>query len=111
MNGSPTSLWDEGAQNERTALAWTRTALALLTAGLIVSRFAQLREPALGLIVAITVVVLAAWVLVLSMRRYRYSERRLRDDLVLPDGVLPLAMCLLTVVIGLTGAWLILATR
>lgn len=34
------TLWDPGAQPERTALAWARTTLALITAGLLCVRLA-----------------------------------------------------------------------
>jgi uncharacterized membrane protein YidH (DUF202 family) len=40
----PTSSFDAGLQHERTALAWERTAIAMMVAGLVLSRFAAIHE-------------------------------------------------------------------
>lgn len=93
--------YDPGLQNERTALAWTRTALALLAASAVLARFALDRGEAVA--AALGVVPLALWVLVLSARRYRMAQRALHTESVLPDAVLPFAMTLLTVLIGLAA--------
>ena len=39
MNDRPTTSFDTGLQHERTALAWERTAIAMMVAGLVLSRF------------------------------------------------------------------------
>ena len=36
----PTSTFDRGLQHERTALAWERTAVAMMVAGVVLGRFA-----------------------------------------------------------------------
>ncbi len=36
----PTSVYDAGLQHERTSLAWERTAISMMVAGLVLSRFA-----------------------------------------------------------------------
>ncbi|WP_158013563.1 DUF202 domain-containing protein, partial [Carbonactinospora thermoautotrophica] len=38
-------LWDPGVQNERTALAWARTALGLTVCALLAARLARTHEP------------------------------------------------------------------
>ena len=44
MNQRPATIFDGGLQHERTALAWERTAIATLVAGVILSRFAAIHE-------------------------------------------------------------------
>jgi putative membrane protein len=50
----PDAVFDEGLQHERTALAWERTAVATMVAGVVLSRFAAIHEywvfAALGLL-------------------------------------------------------------
>lgn len=38
--GRPTEVFDTGLQHERTSLAWERTAISMMVAGLVLSRFA-----------------------------------------------------------------------
>lgn len=40
----PTSSFDHGLQHERTALAWERTAISTMVAGLVISRFAAVES-------------------------------------------------------------------
>ncbi|MBE1534723.1 DUF202 domain-containing protein [Actinomadura algeriensis] len=68
MNGP--GLWDRGAQPERTALAWSRTTLSLVVAGLLCVRLAP---SALGAATAAAVVCGSA---ALQLRRTRASLRR-----------------------------------
>lgn len=93
--------YDPGLQNERTALAWTRTALALLAASAIVARLALDRIGAAAMAVVLGMIPLALWGLAVSARRYRTAQRALHDESALPDARLPVAMTLLTVLIGL----------
>ncbi|QFG25361.1 DUF202 domain-containing protein [Actinomadura sp. WMMB 499] len=68
-------LWDRGAQPERTALAWSRTTLALLVVGLLCVRLAP---SDLGAGAAAAVVCGAA---ALQLRRTGRSLRRRGDRL------------------------------
>jgi uncharacterized membrane protein YidH (DUF202 family) len=40
VNSRPTAYFDAGLQHERTSLAWERTAISVMVAGLLLSRFA-----------------------------------------------------------------------
>ncbi len=44
MNDRPATSFDTGLQHERTALAWERTAIAMIVAGLVLSRFAAIHD-------------------------------------------------------------------
>lgn len=73
-------LWDRGAQPERTALAWSRTTLSLLVAGLLCVRLAP---AAPGALAAAAVVCGGAALLV---RRTRVSLRLRRHRLPAGHG-------------------------
>jgi uncharacterized membrane protein YidH (DUF202 family) len=61
---------DIGRANERTALAWQRTALALLGAALVLARLTYDRIGPVALIFLVIAVPSAVWVLLVSRRRY-----------------------------------------
>lgn len=61
MSGAPV---DEGRAPERTALAWQRTGLAVVLAGVAVLRLAAVRGTVVGVVTAVVAVVLAVAVLV-----------------------------------------------
>lgn len=66
-------------QPERTALAWQRTAISVLAAGLVMARLAALHDAALVVPVVAVVLPLAAWVLASSRRGYGVRSGRTRD--------------------------------
>ena len=41
MSGRPDTVFDRGLQHERTALAWERTAIAAMVAGVLLGRYAS----------------------------------------------------------------------
>jgi uncharacterized membrane protein YidH (DUF202 family) len=96
-------LPDPGRANERTALAWQRTALALIAGSALLTRFTA---ESLGLASLASVgaaMPLAAWVFLESRARYAHdagTRRRSRPR----DGRAPLALTLATTVIALTEA-------
>jgi uncharacterized membrane protein YidH (DUF202 family) len=102
---------DRGVQNERTALAWARSTLALLGAGLVVARISYDPYPVLGSSLAAASLLVAGWVLHASTQRYRHAAVRLARAAPLPDGRLPAALSLLVVLIGLVGLALVLTPR
>lgn len=71
----PATLWDRGAQPERTALAWSRTTLSLIAAGLVCVRVAP-SAPGAWLAAAV-VCGGAALLLRLNMATFRRRRRRL----------------------------------
>lgn len=78
--------------NERTFLAWLRTVLALLAAGVLLVQFAtRLQPPALLAAVAVGLAVFAALAAVLAYRRWRDNELAMRLERPLPaTGLVPL---------------------
>jgi putative membrane protein len=70
--------------NERTFLAWTRTALALLVSGLGVAELLRSEPRAERLVIAIPLIVLAATIAFSSYGRWRTVERAMRLGEPLP---------------------------
>lgn len=63
-------LWDDGAQNERTRLAWQRTTLSALALGLILARLLVGTSLVLAVLIALTAVLLAGALHWSAVRRY-----------------------------------------
>lgn len=90
---------DPGMQQERTALAWRRTGLALVVAAVTIGR---LTLEALGPVVVVATVivaVLAGWVVVHALRARRLATRPDGEPAfsVLADGRLP---AIVSIVLG-----------
>lgn len=92
--------FDPGVQNERTALAWTRTGLSLLGGSLLVARLSVTQLGAAAVLVVVCCVPLSCWILATSHRRYRAAAEALHAQTRLPDGALPAAVSALTVILG-----------
>ncbi|PPF70441.1 DUF202 domain-containing protein [Clavibacter michiganensis] len=104
--------YDPGLQPERTALAWRRTALALVVGSLLGLRALPAVLGAPGLALAFVGVALALSVLVTAHRRYRRVHRILTTraadpaappGAALPGGALPALVAALTAVAGLAA--------
>ncbi|MDA3805261.1 MULTISPECIES: DUF202 domain-containing protein [unclassified Clavibacter] len=107
--------FDPGLQPERTALAWRRTALALVVGSLFGLRaLPALLGPA-GLVVAAAGVIAALAVLATAHLRYRRVHRILTagpagpGTTALPGGALPALVAALTACAGLAALALALA--
>ncbi|QCR38132.1 YidH family protein [Nissabacter sp. SGAir0207] len=92
--------------NERTFLAWLRTALALMAAAVGIDQFSPtLASPALRIALAQGLLITAAIMGVLAWRRWRHNEYAMRLGRDLPRSpALPLAsglMALLALLLGL----------
>jgi uncharacterized membrane protein YidH (DUF202 family) len=87
--------------NERTALAWQRTALALLAGSAIVARLTVDRIGALAVLSLVVVLPLAIWVMVESRGRYSH-DAGVRQRLRPRGGRAPFVLAAATVLIALT---------
>ncbi|MVA75429.1 DUF202 domain-containing protein [Auraticoccus sp. F435] len=104
-----TGLFDPGAQNERTRLAWQRTLLSLVVCGLVVARLLATRALLAGMAVALVTVTLGVLLGLQTRRRYLAADSALRTSATLPDGRDALVLVLLLVTIGV-GAMVMLLT-
>jgi uncharacterized membrane protein YidH (DUF202 family) len=95
------NLWDRGAQPERTALAWSRTTLALIVAGLLCVRLAP--SPAGAAVAAAVVCGGAALQLRRTRAQLRIRHRRLRSGGSVADPGSILLTTALTVLLGAVG--------
>ncbi len=80
--------------NERTFLAWNRTALALVAAGLAAAELLKTRPAGLRLIVAVPLIVLGAVTAVTSYSRWRANEREMRLGRPLAESRLSLSLAI-----------------
>ena len=97
--------------NERTFLAWNRTALALIGGGLAAGQLLEFDTELVKLVVALPPVILGGVLAVTSYRRWEANERamRLREPLPVigPPRFVPPAIAALAVLVAvlvLTGA-------
>lgn len=95
-----------GVQNERTALAWQRTALSLLVATAALARFAYERVGYGGLSCLVALPI-ALFVFRESGRRYRHRDATDTDPHA-RGGVAGLALVAVIVVLCLTGIAIVL---
>jgi putative membrane protein len=76
--------------NERTFLAWNRTALALVTAGLAVTQLLPPFDvPGGRRLIGLPLIVLGTALALLSLRQWRLNERAMRRREPLPPSPLP----------------------
>jgi uncharacterized membrane protein YidH (DUF202 family) len=100
--GSGVAAGAGGVANERTALAWMRTALALLGATLLATRVVAGRLGLLAAAFAVIALPVAVVVLVDAGRRYRAARAALGTTAGLPDGRLPAGVTVVSLVLAVT---------
>ena len=98
--------------NERTFLAWSRTALALVVAGLGV---VQLLPPFPGVpvgrhLLGVPLIVFGAIVAVTAYNEWTRSQRALRHGRPLPRSVMPLIMAVIVATMGILSAVVVLVS-
>ncbi|RFU40310.1 DUF202 domain-containing protein [Actinomadura logoneensis] len=97
----PRTLWDPGAQPERTSLAWTRTTVAFLGAGLLCVRLAP--NDLGAALAAVAVSGLAALHVHRTRRKRRGRGHRLRAGRPVADPASVLLLTGVTVLLGIMG--------
>jgi putative membrane protein len=93
--------------NERTFLAWIRTALALLAAGLAVAELLKSEPRAVRLAIGIPLMLLAAGVAWRSHGRWEAAERALREGRPVPYSGVPAFVGAAIAVIAVVAAVLL----
>ena len=98
--------------NERTFLAWSRTALALVVAGLGV---VQLLPPFPGVpwgrhVLGVPLIVFGAVVAVTAYREWTTSQQAMRHDQPLPRSIMPIVMTVIIAAMAVAAAVVVLAS-
>jgi putative membrane protein len=98
--------------NERTFLAWSRTALALVVAGLGV---VQLLPPFPGVpwgrhVLGVPLIVFGAVVAVAAYREWIMSQRAMRHEQPLPRSIMPVVMTVIIAAMAVVAAVVVLAS-
>lgn len=75
--------------NERTFLAWNRTALAMIAAGLAVGQLLKFGIEGIRIVIALPLLLLGALTAVSSYRRWDANERAMRLEEPIPYSSLP----------------------
>jgi len=96
-----------GVQNERTSLAWVRTALGFGAAALLAGRLAVVRGQGWAVGAALAAALLAVGVLGWSHDRYRRAARRLEQERPVDFALPALGLTVAVTTIGLLGLLLI----
>lgn len=96
----PEQVHDPGLQQERTALAWDRTALAMLATALVYARAVGPPYVRLEHVPAVVGLVVGAGMLVLGARRYRDLHAVLRGERPVERHPYVRAVWVGTVVVG-----------
>jgi putative membrane protein len=87
--------------NERTFLAWNRTALALITAGLAITQLLPPFDvPGGRRLIGLPLLALGTVISLFSLRQWRLNERAMRRSEPLPASPLP---TILAVVVGISA--------
>jgi len=95
--------------NERTFLAWNRTALGLIAAGAAAAAFLESGLSGGRLVVALPLIVLGAVLGVFSFRHWEANERAMRLGEPLPSTRMPRVLALAIAVMALVTAVLVVA--
>jgi putative membrane protein len=97
-SGRPLIDYRFSLANERTYLAWTRTALALIAGGVAVLRL--LADSGVGFIAAYVLVGLGVLVSLAGLRRWRLNEQAMMNGRALEPTRLPIVLAIGLAVVG-----------
>ncbi|MEV0398062.1 DUF202 domain-containing protein [Polymorphospora rubra] len=98
-------VWSPEAQPERTALAWSRTALASAVLLCALVRHLLPIHPVVAAALAVVATPVLVAVAVAARARYRDSHRALRGGELLPDGRLAVWCALLVTLVALAAGF------
>jgi putative membrane protein len=98
--------------NERTFLAWSRTALALVVAGLGVVQLLPPfpRVPWGRHVLGVPLIVFGAVVAVTAYREWTMSQQAMRHDQPLPRSIMPIVMTVIIAAMAVAAAVVVLAS-
>ena len=95
--------------NERTFLAWNRTALAMVTAGLAIAQLLPPFDFAGGRrMIAVPLIVMGTLVAIASFFQWQRNERAMRAGLPLPRSVLPMLVAAVVALSAIVALVLVL---
>jgi putative membrane protein len=95
--------------NERTFLAWERTALGLITAGLAITQLLPSFDfPGGRRLIGLPLIGLGIVIAAVSYREWRRNQDAIRADLPLPSSRLPLVVAVVVTVVALFGFVLVI---
>jgi putative membrane protein len=90
--------------NERTFLAWIRTSLGLITAGLAITQLLPPFNFGGGrLIIGLPLIALGVVIALLSFRNWQDNERAMRAGRALPKSILPRVAAIVVSVVAVAG--------
>lgn len=96
--------------NERTFLAWIRTALGLVTAGLAITQLLPPFDfPGGRRLVGLPLIALGVMVALLSFHNWQGNERAMRLGRSLPGSALPKLVAIVVSVVAIIGFALVIA--
>jgi len=95
--------------NERTFLAWIRTALGLMTAGLAITQvFPPFSFSGGRRLIGLPLIALGVVIASLSIRTWRANEEAMRLGHKLPRSVLPFVTAIVVAAVAITGFVLVI---
>ncbi len=99
---------DPGLQPERTAMSWTRTALAMLVCAAALLRWAG-SYPALIVAASVALAAGALVIVALNRRAYRFEASALADERSAPNAAAVFLLSAMTLVTGGLGLYLVVS--
>jgi putative membrane protein len=95
--------------NERTFLAWIRTSLGLVTAGLAITQLLPPFDLAVGRkLIGLPLIALGVVVALFSFRNWQQNEQAMREDRALPRSLLPQVSAIVVSVSTVIGLVLVI---
>ncbi len=94
--------------NERTYLAWIRTALSIVTIGVAFHEFVLNENDPVPLPLAVFLVILGIVMMAYSLYRYFRQQRHIEDGIFGADYAGPVLLSIMLAIVMILGLWLVL---